>query len=225
MPFVVPPQFHRNSADVIALAPPADTGATLIDYMARRLGRRDLSGVDILDMGCGTRFTDTLVNRDVAFGTYTGIDVWVPLVKFLRDNVHDPRFAFHAFDARNPMYSPEGTPLTARRVLPVGERRFDLICMFSVITHQLPADAQMLFTILRKVVRPDGRMFFSVYIDDTIDTDYAEYVADSPTGLSTYTSAHIQRLLDASGWRVESVAGPNPEDLPMFDSYLCAPAE
>ena len=118
MPFVVPPKFHCNSPDVIEMGPPADIGATLIDYLARQLGRTDLAGLDVLDLGCGTRFTDTFMNRPVPVGSYTGLETRRPHFEFLRDNAIDPRLSFFHFDSYNPHYNPAGKPLTPDRELP-----------------------------------------------------------------------------------------------------------
>jgi SAM-dependent methyltransferase len=223
MLFVVPPHFHRNAADVIAMAPPADTGARLIDYLARRLGRVDLAGLDVLDVGCGTRFADALINRTVPIGSYTGIDVCRPMVEFLQANAIDRRLSFHHFDAHNPHYNIHGAELTVERELPISGRRFDLICMFSVITHQVPHEANALFAVLRRYVRPDGRLFFTACIDDASGLDYAEHDPAHPCALSVYSSALVRRLLAETGWEVLSVVGPLAEDLPMLDSFLCAP--
>jgi len=160
MAFVVPPKFLRNAPNVLELGPPADVGLTLVDYMCRRIGIDNLDGLDVLDFGCGTRFADTLMNRRVPLRSYTGIDVHGEMIEFLTREATDPRLSFHRFDARNPLYNPGGLPMTADTLLPVGDRRFDLICMFSVITHQLPEDARALFAILRRYVRCGGHLFF-----------------------------------------------------------------
>ena len=207
------------------MGPPADIGLTLIDYMCRRIGIADLAGLDVLDFGCGTRFADTLMNRDVPLRSYPGIDVHGEMIEFPAREATDPRLSFHRFDARNPLYNPDGTPMSAETLLPVGERRFDVICMFSAIIHQLPEDARMLFAILRRYVRPDGHLFFSAYVDDEAGVDYYENIPENVAGLSTYSSSHLHRLLSETGWRALSCVPPTPEDLPILDSFLCTPVD
>lgn len=224
MPFVVPAQFLRNAPDVVEMGAPADVGFLLIDYLCRRLGLASLAGLDVLDFGCGTRFADTIMNRDVPLRSYAGIDVNAPMVRFLATHATDPRLEFHVLDARNPMYNPDGEPLSVDSTLPIGGRTFDVICMFSVITHQLPEDARAIFTLLRRHVRRDGKLFFSCFIDDEMTQDYGEGTPEHPTLHSCYSSAHMRQLLAATGWRVESVAFPGPEDLPIMDSFACVPA-
>ena len=223
MSFVVPRKFLRNAQNVLDMGPPADVGLSLVEYMCRRIGIANMDGLDMLDFGCGTRFTDMLMNRDVPLRSYTGIDVHGEMIEFLTREATDPRLSFHRFDARNPLYNPAGAVMTSETLLPVGDRKFDVISLFSVITHQLPEDARALFAILRRHVRPGGHMFFSAYVDDEAGVDYYEDNPERPTGLSRYSSAFLTKALVETGWRVLSWAEPNPEDLPILDSFLCAP--
>lgn len=225
MSFVVPPHYLRNAQEVIDLGPPADVGLQLIDYMCRRFGRLSLAGLDVLDFGCGTRFADSIMNRHVPLRSYTGVDVNASMVSYLAANATDPRLSFHALDARNPEYNPAGRPMTEATVLPVGDRTFDVICMFSVITHQQPQDARAIFAVLRRYVRRGGRLFFSAFIDDEMEQDYREGDPQCPALYSYYSGAHMRRLLADTGWRVESVAGPAPDDLPIMDSFNCVPMQ
>lgn len=84
---VVPPEFNRNAPDVQKLGRPEDTGKQLLDYMTRRLGLVDLSSTDILDFGCGCRFSESIVNLGVPVRTYTGIDLYKSLIDYLDEAV------------------------------------------------------------------------------------------------------------------------------------------
>jgi SAM-dependent methyltransferase len=223
---VVPERYNKNAADVRAEASQAETGTGLIEYMCQRLGVPDLGQLNVLDFGCGCRFADAIVNNRLPIGSYTGIDVDREMIDFLTASVADPRFAFHHWNARNPLYNPAGFPLTRETRLP-SERAFDVVCMFSVITHQLPEDAEALFHVFRRYIRPRGRMFFSVRIDDMPD-DYRE-LEPQAAGHSAYSWRFLRQLLERSGWRVLSMAGKAPpaadgRKVPIQDSVLCAPA-
>lgn len=91
----VPKELQRNHPGVLA-AGVEHTGEILIANLARRIGRPDLGGWDLLDVGCGVRFTQTLINRSLAFRSYTGIEVSLPIVQWLKENVEsrDERFRF-----------------------------------------------------------------------------------------------------------------------------------
>ena len=173
--------------------------------MCERLGVSSLAALDVLDFGCGCRFADAIVNNDLPIGSYAGIDVDREMIAWLAGNIPDPRLSFHHWDAHNPGYNPSGFPLTPATRLPTGRRTFDVISLFSVITHQLPADAETLFGILRRYVRPRGRMFFSATIDD-LSEDYREMGA-TPTAHSAYSWRALAGMLERSGWRALSRAG------------------
>ena len=219
----VPERFNKNAANVRAMGTPAQTGTLLIKYMCERLSVADLGDLEVLDFGCGCRFADAIVNNRLPVKSYTGIDVDRELIEFLSASVADTRLTFYHWNARNPRYNPDGFPLAVDSSLPMGERTFDLICMFSVITHQLPEDAETLFRIFRRCVRPRGRMFFSANIQE-MDDDYREMVSDKPTANSAYSAHFLRRLLERSGWRILSQEGkPNQQEMPIQDSLLCVP--
>ena len=114
----IPSQFQRNSSNVIALGT-EHTGATLINCGNELLGWSDLSGRDVLDVGCGSRFTQAIINRDLPIKSYTGIDIDEPLISYLIHNVQDSRFSFHYWHIHNALYNTSGQKLTKRTKLPV----------------------------------------------------------------------------------------------------------
>jgi SAM-dependent methyltransferase len=143
-----------------------DSGVYAVDLLSRTLGAKDLSGVDVLDVGCGTKIVKTLLDRDVPVGRYVGVDVAASVIDWLRANVNDPRFEFHHFAARNDLYNPSGPALADFTELPVNGAQFDLICLFSVFTHLAPDDYVAMLRLTRRHIRPDGRLLFSVFIDE-----------------------------------------------------------
>jgi SAM-dependent methyltransferase len=219
----VPEKFRKNAPSVRAMGPPAETGARLIRYMCERLGIPDLRDMDVLDFGCGGRFTEAIILKELPVKSYTGIDVHREMIEFLADQVTDPRLRFFHWNACNPAYNPGGVPLSAAAELPTADRTFDVICMFSVITHQLPRDAEALLSIFRRRIRSGGRLFFSVNILD-MEEDYRELEPDQPTASSAYSFRAISNILARTGWRVLTIAGRRPDGHPIMDSFLCEPS-
>lgn len=218
-PLVVPEALHRNAPDVHASGP-EHTGSVLIDLAVRCVGLRDLSDSDVLDVGCGVRFTQTLINRDIPIKSYTGVDVHRPLIDYLQREVDDPRFSFAHWDAGNAKYNPEGMKLTRASALPVGGL-FDVIWLFSVFTHLDPSDADALLAILRRHVRPRGALFFSAFLDGTVDS-FEDRVPEHPLSWPCYSERYLRQLVVANGWRVASVNPPSPEH--FIQHYLvCHP--
>jgi SAM-dependent methyltransferase len=218
----IPSEFQRNSPSVLALGV-EHTGSMLIDRGNALLGWRDLSGKDLLDIGCGVRFTQTLINRDMPIGSYTGVDVDAPLIAYLTDHVKDNRFAFHHWDIHNAMYHTAGEKLTAATRLPFARaRKFDIVWLYSVITHSYPQDTGFLLRILRRHIKKGGALVFSAFIDDTIDT-FDDRIKDQPLLNAFYNEKFLRRIVSQAGWRVDVRFDEWP-DVVMQNLFVCRPA-
>ena len=60
-----------------------DAGRDLLAHMCTALGLDSLAASRILDMGCGTKFTQAILNYDIAVGEYIGVDVYRETIDFL----------------------------------------------------------------------------------------------------------------------------------------------
>lgn len=138
-----------------------------IAAMCDALGLDDLGGVEVLDYGCGVKFTQAILDDGLPIGRYVGVDTYREMIEALQAEVDDPRFEHHHIDSRNALYNPGGAPLSSATELPLGGRRFDLVCLFSVFTHLDPHDYRALLEVLRRHVRDDGRCFFTLYVNET----------------------------------------------------------
>jgi SAM-dependent methyltransferase len=218
---VVPEQFNRNSSTVSSLMTPEQSGLWLLERLKQRLSIRTFARTHLLDFGCGVRFTQALINGKVRIGSYTGVDCFADMVHFLRSAVPDPRFTYYVFDAFHPLYNPAGLPLTPMTRLPVPKRDFDLITMFSVITHQYPQDSESIFTILRRHVAPDGRLFFTCFLDPQVST-FEDRSQERNGGRCFYGPDYLTSLVERCGWKVLSTA---PAEAPLIgDSFLLGPS-
>ena len=217
----IPSQFNRNAPGVQALGV-ENTGSTLINYATELMGYSDLSEQDVLDMGCGVRFTQTIINRDIPIKSYTGIDVDEPLISYLTNTVQDTRFSFHYWHIYNEKYNTRGEKLTKGMKLPLPEdKTFDVIWMFSVITHNNPADTECLLYILRKYVRKDGSLLFSAFIDNSIDT-FEDRVKDQPLITAYYNESFLRQIISKTGWQVKS-AYDRRRDKAIMNHFVCTP--
>ena len=218
----VPQHLHRNDPG-LAVVGYEYTGELLMNLAMRRLGMASLADLDILDVGCGVRFTQAIINRSIPIKSYTGLEVHKPLVDFLNENVapFDDRFRFLHWNVRNSMYNQEGTELSGRQDLPTAES-FDLIWLFSVFTHLDPTDAQVMLQILRRHIRPKGKLFFSAFIDDNL-TGFEDRVKDAPLFKAYYGRAYIQSLIEQTGWVVEGFFDKD-ESRFIQHHFVCAPA-
>lgn len=218
----MPDHFRRNSPNVLKLMPPHEAGVVLLEKMRVRLGLPSYRRVRLLDYGCGTRFTQAIIRGGIDIRSYTGVDVYAEMMEFLQANVHDRRFHHVVDDAFHPLYRPDGVPLGPDSRLPLAEHSFDVISMFSVITHQYPHDSSAIFTLLRRYVRPDGRLFFSCFLDDTID-QFEDRSPGKDGGYCVYHPDFLVPLVEACGW---AEVDRRPSEGPILgDSFVFRPVD
>ena len=60
----IPARFRRNS-HMVREAGYDESARAIIALMAERLGLPDFSNTNILDVGCGTRFTACMINNEL----------------------------------------------------------------------------------------------------------------------------------------------------------------
>jgi ubiquinone/menaquinone biosynthesis C-methylase UbiE len=224
-----------------------ESGRQLIQLMCSNLGVRDLGGSSVLDMGCGCKLVQAILNHDLRIGRYVGIDVFPQLINFLQANVTDARFEFHVQNTHNEMYNPQGEPLGAATRLPVEEESFDIICLFSVFTHLAPHDYVAMLKLLRRYIKTGGRILYSLYVNETTKTglghmdcfsrslnehvaqlsqvrekfvaqmkdhtvpDFWDFYPASPLQVAIYSRENALRLVQNTGWKVESLNDPEEE--------------
>lgn len=204
----VEPPFDFNAADV-SIYPVEVSGYRLIQSMTRRLAWPSLSSKRLLDFGCGVRFVRTIVNLGLEIGHYAGVDTNPAPIAWLRENVIDPRFSFTHLDMHNDMYNLSGqTDIAPDTLVRSGLSRFDAACMFSVITHQSPSDAERIFAMLYHSVVPRGQLYFTAFTDERINV-YAERDPAKTCHMSTYNPAHLLEMLKETGWTVTDVFQPS----------------
>ncbi|MEY2518420.1 MAG: hypothetical protein QOF24_179 [Verrucomicrobiota bacterium] len=219
-----PDHLQRNSFEILQ-AGIENGGGALLELLARRIGRADLSGIDLLDVGCGVRFTQTLINRSILFGSYTGLDVSLPVIEWLREHVEkkDERFRYAHWNVRNALYNnePSAVPIRSCSTFPV-EGTFDIITGFSLFTHLDPEDAEQMLRLMRKAVRSTGYLFFSAFCHDETLQTFKDADPDHPLSEAHYGRKYLESMLPAAGWQLVSHEG---QSFFIADSFLCRPTE
>jgi SAM-dependent methyltransferase len=108
----VPPRLRRGASkgdQALQIA----QGVRLLALVRDLLGVPSLAEIDLLDVGCGTKVAQALINRNIPIRRYVGVDVYAEMIDFLRKAVADPRFSFQAVDFQNQMYNPAGQVMDA----------------------------------------------------------------------------------------------------------------
>jgi SAM-dependent methyltransferase len=205
----IPDEFRRGATPESASD---DVAVWLIEHMCSHLDLDNLGDSEVLDMGCGIKFTHALINRSLPIKRYVGIDVYKEMIDFLRENVDDPRFEYFHIDVHNERYNPDGDALSNDTRLPIGESRFDIISLFSVFTHLAPPDYRTMLRILRRYVKPDGRLFYTLYIDE--DTEGGHGLMDVMRA-RIRRDAPVERIVEALAagtGRIDTFSDLNPAD-------------
>lgn len=164
--FNVPPALRRGN-DRQRESESIARGMALVKLMSDALGLTDLGRSRVLDVGCGHRLVQAILQHDLPLGHYVGIDVCLELIEYFHDQVNDSRFHFQYLNIHNPMYNPEGVPLSPEIRPLLDEHSFDIICLFSVFIHLAPHDYSAMLRMLRHYIRPDGRLIFSLLLNET----------------------------------------------------------
>jgi SAM-dependent methyltransferase len=160
----VPGRFRKTATT--SKDQPVESALWLVRHMCDHLGLDDLGDTELLDFGCGVKFTEALINHSLPIKKYVGVDVDREMIDFLRANVRDPRFEYFHIGAHNDLYNPDGEVLSEDTKLPIDGRTFDVISLFSVFTHLAPHDYTTVLKLMRRYVKPEGRLFYTAYVDE-----------------------------------------------------------
>jgi SAM-dependent methyltransferase len=224
------------------------SGALILDYMARHLGYANLDNLAVLDVGCGSKFTQAILAQGIPIGRYVGIDVFRELMEFLQAQVADERFEFHHVDIHNAMYNCDGLPLSEFGALPLPAAAFDIICLYSVFTHLAPHDYSAMLRLLRPLIKPSGKIMYSLFVNEMTEGGYGlrDFLATSPMYGATivqgdtvpdfvdvdrsnplkwavYSRAYALALIEGTGWELESLTDPIV-DGQIQHHIVCRPA-
>lgn len=213
--FSVPAEFRRGNYNKDEQRE-VNSAVQLIKLICTRLNIPDLGATRLLDIGCGTKLVQAIIDREFPIEHYAGVDVFPELIRFLQTNVADPRFSFHLLNAQNEMYNPEGEPLTASTTLPVEEHSFDVITLFSVFTHLAPHDYVAMLQMLRRYIKPEGRILFSLFVNET--TPGGQGYLDHWT-----RNMNEQQNIDPSFTEAFTAAASNPKVPDFFDAIPSQP--
>lgn len=222
-----------------------DSGRWLLEYMAQQFGYDDFGKLALLDMGCGVKFTQAILEYSIPIKHYVGIDVYREMIDFLLENVDDERFEYQHADIHNAMYNTGGIPLESYPGLPVGDQEFDVICLYSVFTHLAPHDYPLMLKLLRRYIKPDGKLIYTLFINEHTETGHGLIDAltrdlgpgpasgyepppfedldkDKPLRWAVYSRTHALELVADTGWKIECLNQPT-ESGQIAHHFICTP--
>ncbi|UCF81875.1 MAG: class I SAM-dependent methyltransferase [Acidobacteriota bacterium] len=131
----------------------------------------DLCGLEpeerVLDAGCGAgRLAFGLTGYLGPKGRYDGFDVDAKSIHWAQRNISNkfPNFHFQVADVQNRSYNPRGGIPAAAFTFPYENETFDLVFLFSVFTHMLPADMERYMAEISRVLKKGKRAYLTYYL-------------------------------------------------------------
>jgi ubiquinone/menaquinone biosynthesis C-methylase UbiE len=196
------------------------SGQEFMGYLRELAGLRPHERV--LDVGCGCgQMALQLKEYLDAGGSYAGVDIHRPSIKWCREKIARRHHNFHFahIDVRNLAYNPNGTQPGEAYRFTFEDRSFDLILLKSVFTHMRPPDVSNYLSEVSRLLKNDGRCLATFFLlndeqqalakqgANELAFNYGEdewrYVHEhSPESAAAYDENFVIRLLEKFGLTV-----------------------
>lgn len=122
----------------------------------------------VMDVGCGFgRVAIQMLDFLKPDSTYLGLDIVRSEIDWCTAHItpRNPRFLFRHLDVQNSRYNPDGGQRADQVRFPVPEgMSFDLVFLYSVFTHMLPADVRHYLAEIRRHLKPGGVVAVSFFL-------------------------------------------------------------
>lgn len=120
----------------------------------------------VLDVGCGTGRMARPLTRYLKNGSYDGIDIVAPSIKWCQDIYahRHPNFRFQFTDVYNKVYNPTGSYPASEYRFPFDASSFDFVFLTSVFTHMLPDDMDNYLCEVARVLKKAGRCLITYFL-------------------------------------------------------------
>jgi SAM-dependent methyltransferase len=143
---------------------PMEIGQSHVDDM-RRFSYL-LPDERVLDVGSGIGRTARWLTPYLTEGSYEGFDINPGSVAWCKQEITSryPNFRFTHLDLFNAAYNPNGQLRAEELTFPYADGEFDVVCLFSVFTHLMPADLERYLAESHRVLKPGGRIHASCFL-------------------------------------------------------------
>jgi SAM-dependent methyltransferase len=124
----------------------------------------------VFDLGCGTgRVAASLTKVLSPISQYFGVDIIEREIRWLSGEYskRHPNFHFHYIDVYSPTFNPAGKKMTDEINFDfLAGQKVDIVFLVSVFTHLYPQQIRHYLKLARSILKPDGRLFASMFIND-----------------------------------------------------------
>lgn len=196
------------------------TGLALLKLISEELEISDWSSARFLDVGCGVRFTQTMLNNGIDIGHYCGVDIMQSIIELLNAEVDLPNYEFHHWDVYNNLYNKPGTEMADFKALPGNTQDLQFGCLISVFTHLNKDDSNSLLRILRASMPKGAKILFSAFIEDDFEGDFIEVFPENPSRTVKHKEASFTSLIEQNGWKITKFSKKRPECY-INDYFVC----
>jgi ubiquinone/menaquinone biosynthesis C-methylase UbiE len=166
----------------------------------------------ILDVGCGQgRLPIGILSRIGEIEHYRGIDVNKKSIQWCQKHItkRHPTFQFIHLDIKNLRYNPKGNEIDYSYRLPLFDKEFDIIYLYSVFSHMTELDVEVYLKEFHRLLAPSGRLFVTAFIEEgvpdvSINPDnYKTDWNNEPLHCVRYSRSFFNSLLEGSNFSVE----------------------
>jgi len=179
------------------------SGLRTLEYIQEICGLDSLSDVDILDYGCGVKFSQAIIQYDLEVKSYTGFDIDMKMIDYLVENNSDTRFSYQTVPFYNKLYNKSGEKMTKDYALPQLDHKVDLVTMQSVLTHFHPHDFEVCLSMLRRYLKDKGKIFFTFIGHIDADVPFKNLNPERPLLRASYDLDHAKELVSIAGLKID----------------------
>lgn len=161
----------------------------------------------VLDVGCGPgRLAIGLLLEFDSVRRYVGVDVQERHIRWCAEHLGRPGFQFVLSDAPNERYNPDGEGDFGL----AGDREFDVIYAYSVLSHMRSTDVDRYLRYFRRSLADGGRVYLTAFVEDDVDDgvenppDYGPMTWSAPLHCVRYERRSFEGRIHAAGLSVTS---------------------
>ena len=216
---VVPPKFRRGIlAKTGKTKESIQSGLEAYKYIAALLQVDNFAQHNILDYGCGVKSSQTILQYELPIKSYYGIDIDTQMIDYLKTNVQHPKCQYASVPFHNALYNKEGEAMTPDYVLPCGDTQYDLITLQSVFIHFNTHDLEACLRMLKKHLKPDGKIFFTCLLSHTQEEDFRNLNPDKPLQKVAFRESFALDVIKKAGYNIDVYKRRNAH--PSFPEHI-----
>jgi SAM-dependent methyltransferase len=123
---------------------------------------------NVLEIGCGCGRVPVALIDTFRNGSYLGVDIDEISLQACQQNTlfDDKPFYFSLINVYNEIYNPSAEESAEFYHFPFSQEQFDVIFLFSVFTHMLPASVANYIKEISRMLNFGGRCLFSCFLMD-----------------------------------------------------------